>query len=261
LPTTKLQPLSVRNKVRESKISVYLYRTTNLEGLELADRIYVPAEEYSEEICLRFAGKEVIPYLTAVSLNKKVNIDSESVLIGNPGQLELVKGYKNVYADMSFNVFHSYTAELLEEYGIKGVNLSFELNLEELKKIETGLEKEVTVYGRLPLMISEHCPIGSELAGCFHCGLCRKKDYVLKDRTGEKFPILTDPEVCRIQLLNSKILFVPEVCGYLKEDVDYFRAYFFDETKEEREKVLRQIKTGKKIDTFGYTSGHFYRGV
>ncbi|MBP3284140.1 MAG: U32 family peptidase [Clostridia bacterium] len=261
LPSANLQKLSIAEKKREGKISVYLYRASDLEGLELADRIYLPLKEYSEEIRLRFPEKEVVPYLTAVSLRKQIKIDSDSVLIGNPGQLELVRDCKNIYADMSFNVFHSYTAELLKEYGIKGVNLSFELNLEEMKKIETDLEKEVTVYGRLPLMISEHCPIGSEIAGKFHCGLCQKKDYTLKDRTGEKFPILTDPEVCRIQLLNSKILFAPEVCGYLKEEVDYFRVYFFEETKEEREKILRQVKVGKKTETFGYTSGHFYRGV
>jgi len=253
--------VEVSNELRDSKISVYLYRADSLEGLELADRIYLPAEAYSEELRTRFPDKEIVPYFTAVSLKKNVAVSADSVLVGNPVQLEFVKDCKNVYADVSFNVFNSYTAMLLEKYGVKGVNLSFELNLEEIKRVHTSLEKEVTVYGRLPLMISEHCPIGSEIAGKLHCGLCKKKDYFLKDRAGEKFPILADSEVCRMQMLNSKILLAPEVCGELRGEVDYFRAYFFEETAEERRRVLKLLKEGRKSNLSGYTSGHFYRGV
>jgi len=259
VPGTKLSSVTVSNKIREGKISVYLYHANELEGLELADRIYIPVDDYSSEILARFPDKEIVPYFTAVSSEKMVK--SDSILVGNPGQLELVKDCKNIYADMSFNVFNSYTADALKAYNVKGINLSFELNLEEMKKVHTDLEKEVTVYGRLPLMISEHCPIGSEAAGKLHCGLCQKKDYALKDRTGEFFPIVTNPKVCRIQLLNSKVLFAPEVCDYLKGQVDYFRAYFFDEAPKERNRILKQIKSGKKCDSYGYTSGHFYRGV
>lgn len=259
VPFTKLNHNLVSDKVREGRLSVYLYNAKNLEGLELADRIYIPVEDYSDSIVEKLVGKEVVPYFTAISSKQFVN--SNSVLISNPGQLEFAKNCDNIYADMSFNVFNSYTAEVLGGYNIKGINLSFELNLEEMKKLNTDLEKEVTVYGRLPLMISEHCPIGSEVAGHLHCGLCKNNSYTLEDRTGEHFPILTNSDACRIQLLNSKILCAPEVCAYLSGQVDYFRAYFFDETTDERRRILKLLKAGKKIDNCGYTAGHFYRGV
>ena len=149
----------------------------------------------------------------------------------------------------------------MEELGAKGVNYSFELNLEEIKKIKTDLENEVTIYGRLPVMVSEHCPIGSEVKGHINCGLCEKNQYYLEDRTGVNFPIVTDRKVCSMTLLNGKVLFASGVVEELNGKVDWFRAYFFDESKEERRRILDIIKNGKKVSLNGYTSGHFYRGV
>jgi hypothetical protein len=45
------------------------------------------------------------------------------------------------------------------------------------------------------------------------------------------------------------------------ENVDYFRAYFLDETIEEKRNVIRAIKESKKTSCAGCTAGHFYRGV
>ena len=168
---------------------------------------------------------------------------------------------KNKYCDFSLNVFNSYSCKKLEELGAKGVNYSYELNLDEIKKIKTNLESEVTIYGRLPVMVSEHCLIGSEIKGHINCGLCEKNKYYLEDRTGIKLPIVTNRKVCRMTLLNGKVLFVPEVVEELNGRIDWFRVYFFDESTEERKRILNIIKNGKKVSLNGYTSGHFYRGV
>lgn len=251
------------NKIRNSKISVYLYDLKNLDGLELADRIYVPIDKFSEEICSRFKDKEVIPYLNTVTKNNKYKaIKTDSILLGNLEHLEQFKNVKNKYCDFSFNVFNSYTCKLLKDmYGVSGVNLSFELNLNEIRSINTDIETEVIVYGRLPLMISEHCVIGSEMSGKKDCNMCQKSQFYLKDRKDEMFPIITDRATCRMQLLNSKVLYAGEVKDELDGRVDYFRAYFFDESTEERRRVLNAIKNGEKIISGKYTSGHFYRGV
>lgn len=243
------------------KLSVYLYNTDNLEGLELADRIYVPVYAFTEELIKKFSGKEVIPYLSSVTKGQSENYNYEKILVGNPEHLEFCKKCKEIFADYSFNIFNSYTCKALKDMGIKGLNLSFELNLEEIKNVNTDLETEITVYGRLPLMVSEHCPIGAEVSGKIGCGLCKKNNYYLEDRTGVRFPIITDSKACRVNILNGKILFVPEAIGFLTGKADYFRAYFLDEGTEERRRVLDMLKQGKKQTLFGYTAGHFYRGV
>lgn len=255
--------LLVENRQRESKISVYLYDASNLEGLELADRIYVPINEYSEEICNKFGDKEVIPYLNTITKDNKYNkIKSDSILLGNLEHLNIFKEIKNKYCDFSFNVFNSYTCKILKnKFDVKGINLSFELNLDEIKNVKTDLETEVTVYGRLPLMVSEHCVIGSEMMGRKECNMCQKAGFSLKDRKGESFPIITDRKTCRMQILNSKILFASEIKKELESRVDYFRAYFFDEDTNERRRVLKAIRNGEKVISGKYTSGHFFRGV
>lgn len=259
----KIEKLSENNKNTDIKISVYLYNTKNLNGLEMADRIYIPIENYSEDICEKFKGKEVVPYLPTITKGQKYDdFDVKALLISNIEHLELFRNVENKYCDFSFNVFNSYACDVLKDkFDVKGINLSFELTLDEIKSIETELEKEVTVYGRLPLMVSEHCTIGSEMKGRSNCNLCIKNDYCLEDRTGEKFPLITQREVCRMQVLNSKILFASEVKNELEGKIDYFRAYFFDETTDERRRILKAIKNGDKAVSGKYTSGHFYRGV
>ena len=257
-PSKEVEKVKVTNKEREGKISVYLYNAKSLEGLELADRVYVPISDF-ESVKEILKDKEVVPYLTAVE-RAKDGLNLDSVLVGNWEHLEFFKNVENKYCDASFNIFNSYTCKALEEvYKVRGVNLSYELNLEEIKKIDTNLEVEVTVYGRLPLMISEHCVIGSELAGRKNCNFCEKAQFYLEDRMGERFPIITDRKSCRMQILNSKVLYAGEVIKELKDRCDYFRAYFFDESAEERRRILSALKKVEELR--GFTSGHFYRGV
>lgn len=245
-------------KVNKAKLSAYLYNSNDLGGLEEADRVYVPIEKYND--LKNVKNQEIIPYVKTVTLNNDFsNYTFDKVLVGNISHIKEFEG-KEIYADSSLNVFNSYTCEYLKSLGVKSVNLSFELNLEQLKEIKTDLETEVTVYGYLPLMISEHCAIGSEIAKCINCGLCEKDDYYLQDRTNSIFRILTDRQNCRNIILNSKKIFVPEVVNELK-NVEYFRTYFLDETAEERRKIIKAIKEGKKTSCVGYTAGHFYRGV
>lgn len=256
------EELTVNKQGVNSKVSVYLYDINNLEGLELADRLYVPIDKFNDEVSRKLKGKEVIPYLNTVTKNQTFDFNGvDSILIGNLEHFETCKKVKNIYCDFSLNVFNSYSCKKLEELGAKGVNYSFELNLEEIKNIKTNLESEVTIYGRLPVMVSEHCIIGSEVKGHINCGLCEKNQYYLEDRTSVKFPIVTDRKVCRMTVLNGKVLFVPEVVEKLDGKINWFRVYFFDESAEERKRILYIIKNRKKASLTGYTTGHFYRGV
>lgn len=254
----KLENFSYEQKVKQPKVSVYLYNSADLIGLENADRVYVPIELLNE--LKNVKGQEIIPYVKTITLNNNFNdYEGSKILIGNISHIEEFEG-KEIYADYSLNVFNSYTCEYLKQLGVRGVNLSFELNLEQLKQIKTDLQTEVTVYGYLPLMVSEHCVIGSEIAKCIDCGICEKGEYYLEDRTNRKFRILTDRKNCRNVILNSKKLYAVEAVSELT-NIDYFRAYFLDETAEEKREIIKAIKTNKKTSCVGYTAGHFYRGV
>jgi len=251
-------------EVKDKKISVYLYNTENLSGLNDVDRVYVPFSDYfekKEEIEEELKNIEVVPYLNTVTKNISYTQKVDKILISNLEHINIFKNLaNNIYGDYSLNTFNSYTCSEYEKMGLKGLNLSFELNLEQINRIKSNLEVEVTVYGSLPLMISEHCFIGSELAGNINCNLCQKGKYSLKDRTGATFPIITDRANCRSIILNSKKLFLPDAMEKIKS-ADYLRLYFFDETTSERINIIKTIKENKKISCAQYTAGHFYRGV
>lgn len=69
-----------------------------------------------------------------------------------------------------------------------------------------GLEGELVVGGRIPLMISAHCPIG-DTAGCRGPvegkGACDGGCYELKDRKGRSYPILTEKMDCRTLIFSQ----------------------------------------------------------
>ena len=71
--------------------------------------------------------------------------DFDKVLIGNISHIKEFEG-KEIYTDNSLNVFNSYTCEYLKQLGVKGVNLSFELNLEQLKEINDKQKLNLTIY-------------------------------------------------------------------------------------------------------------------
>ena len=53
----------------------------------------------------------------------------------------------------------------MQEQGLSGATLSFELRHEQLRDISKCIPCEAIVYGRLPLMITENCIVANEF-GC-----------------------------------------------------------------------------------------------
>ena len=74
-----------------------------------------------------------------------------------------------------------------------------------------GLDGETVLGGRIPLMISAHCPIGDAM-GCKGSvkdetgklvGACDSGRYELKDRKGRCYPILTEKMDCRTMIFSQ----------------------------------------------------------
>ena len=76
--------------------------------------------------------------------------------------------------------------------GVRDLTLSPELPLPHLR----DLGGRAILYGRVPLMVLERCPV-RETAGCHAC-----KTYRLRDRTGAEFPLLRSTGHRRL-LVNS----------------------------------------------------------
>lgn len=295
-PNRKTTPVKIDNKNVKLNatpiVSVCLYKWLNNKALENidADRIYVPfislfEKKHIEAINnLKARGVQVFALIPPITRGEEdkclkeqakefLNIGIDGVLIGNISHVEMLADCGlPIIGDYSLNIYNSQSIKAASKLGLKGITLSHELTLSEIKNIcNCGIEMEATVYGRLPVMISEHCPIGSEISDkkdSIKCGLCQKGSYYLKDRTGAKFPVIGDPLSCRSTVLSFDKLYVPEsVQGLSESGVTTFRLSINDESPCEINKLILIIKrelNGQKNEYFkqkGYMKGHYYKGV
>jgi putative protease len=254
--------------------------------LHLADRVYLPFTDLAENrVRLKRRPKELMAWLLPVTngqLDERIrqnagrlrDIGLDGVLAGNAAHIELLRDCGlPLYGDATLNAFNGWTLGAYKELGLKGVALSHEMTMAQIAALPgCGIEKEAAVYGRLPLMHSAHCPVGAEIARSANgkpCGLCLKnKSYELIDRIDARFPLLCDTVDCRCAILNSDILFVPQLAARLAAaGVSLLRLYAFDEPPEEIERLLavyRKALQGFPPDKpleLGFTKGHYFRGV
>jgi len=219
--------------------------------------IYAP-QECVEEIKKIAPDKKVITVLPPVwKDSKKAEYKIiDGVMVSNIGELERFKDY-DCYGGARLNVYNNET--LFFYKNLKSVNISYELNLNEIKDLKQFVPVEALVYGRIPLMVMENCPIKAY-------SKCKSK-VCLKDRYKEQFPLVCAPG-CFCELLNSKPLFMADKVEDLKKlPVSIYKFNFTVESAKECDEILsiymqafeEEKKTSLKENSF--TRGHYYRGV
>ena len=119
-----------------------------------------------------------------------------------------------------------------------------------------GLDTELVVYGRLPLMITENCIIHNH-SGRHTCANVN----LLTDRKGERFPVVKAPG-CRNEILNSKKLFLADKAGdWQRLGLWAGRLMFTTENARECVQVLERYLGRGSYQPNDYTRGLYYRGV
>ena len=191
--------------------------------------------------------------------------DFDAIYVHNLATLNLAKKLQAapIRTDFSLIVFNATAIDFLKNLDVDGVTLSPELTLTQVKSLaeKSCLQVECMVHGRLELMISSYCAIGSFIGGvgekvCPHA--CRKNKFYLSDRKNILFPIVTD-QFCRMHVLNSKTLSMIEHRNDF-EGVDRIRIDCRYLTVEETAQIVHAYKFGgNEIENF--TRGHYFRGV
>lgn len=207
----------------------------------------------------------------------------DAIAVANPGVLELARQLTALplMGDFPLNVFNSVAATFYAMRGLGGITLSPELNFSQIEQLtaRVDIKIECLIHGRLPLMISEHCIIGSRLGGhsCKNCNLvCTREKYWLSDRKGERFPLYTD-QFGRMHILNAKELsMLPYVAQFAKAGVNSIRI---EAKAEETGRLVRIVQLYRRlldgnsktveelaeqiasIEREHITRGHYFRGV
>ena len=186
-----------------------------------------------------------------------------------------------LHADYSMISYNPSALRFLYAHGFGEATLSPELNGRQMERLvkDSPIPLTVVVSGRLPLMISEYCVLGSFLGGLDtgKCSMpCRRQEFFLRDRKNVDFPVMTD-QFCRMHILNSKKLsllpYVHQIrrmgvvtlriegrglsYGELQSIVRMYRDALGRKAprSEEDEEYLR-MQEGKDI-----TRGHYFRGI
>ena len=220
------------------------------------EMIYLPVEELSRADLLRYRDRTrfcaVLPrvYRTRDEGTLKLLLADaprrgvSAVAIGNLGHLRLVGSYDlEKRGDLSLNVFNSAALRFWKEQGLATAAVSFELRREQIRDLQKCLPCEAVVYGRLPLMITEH--------------LAPRE---LIDRRGERFPVLALGDG-RGEIENAKTLYLADRGDWRDIGLSLARLRFTTEAPEACADILRAHVEGRDCAPDGLTRGLFYRGV
>ena len=178
-----------------------------------------------------------------------------AVAVSNLGHLPIAEGLGlEIRGDLGMNVFNSRALLFLQDLGLRSAAVSPELRYQQIRDLRKYLPCEAVVYGRLPLMITENCPIRC-------AGMCSGgKGGALTDRTGARFPTLCT-HGCRCEIQNSKALYLADKPEWQRCGLKWARLRFTTETAEEALDILRRYQGQDAPLPTDFTRGLFYRGV
>ena len=252
----------------ESGADAILFGGENFNNRPVTEKEILSAEKITRDAGKKFylSTPRIVRQNEIAGLEKILSMKVfDAVYVHSLATLNLAKKISAapIHTDFSLITFNSATIEYLKNLGVECVTLSPELTLEQIKNLakKSPLPLECIVHGKMELMISNYCAIGSFLGeldkkNCPH--VCRTNKFYLRDRKNILFPVKTD-QFCRMHILNSKTLSMiehrKEFEGVANIRVDC-RALSIEETK----KILRAYKFGgAEIENF--TRGHYFRGV
>jgi len=182
---------------------------------ELCDDLMQNANAYAEKCASNkvelFVALPGIGDTTEISETfEKSSIDG--YLCRNYGELlALSQTKKQIALDFNFNIINS---AAFNYFTANSMCLSYENTLENIRHI-TAFGKgmaEIVIHGKIPVMTTQQCPVGLYDAG--KCGkqFCKLRNnaeqYELADKTGAKFPVIANCNLCIAQILSDRPLFM-----------------------------------------------------
>ncbi len=128
------------------------------------------------------------------------------VILSHVADLFWLKRYpfESWYVDASANVYNDWALGYFYQKGAQGVIVSNELSYHELEAL--SVDYGVMYFGRIPLMVSEYCPIGGTLDKKHQCQRCKKGQFKLLDDYKASYLLKCDAHQCRVTLYSEAAL-------------------------------------------------------
>ena len=181
------------------------------------------------------------------------------VLVGNLGLLiPCREAGMRIHGDFGLNIYNSRSLAVARELELESACLSFEMTMPQIRDLSKSVPSEIIAYGRLPLMVMEHCLMKNKTGQCS----CHAGPMKLTDKTGAEFPIIKDGNSCRSVLLNGKKLsWLDRQDDLARLGLWAVRLYFTTENALEVDRVLNEYMNPVPFDPGACTRGLYLRGV
>ena len=268
------------NNIKPPLISLLLNNLSldeDYSKLHSINRLYIPLIYFSDKsftkllknLSLKFKLYIYMPSImrdenTNVTSNLKdiiTNFSVKGLLISNLSQFEILKNLNksdlDIVSNYTLNIYNSKSSDILNNSGINCVTISPELDKESIIYFcnNSPSNKELIVYGNLPLMTINYCPIGQSNK-CFltckhHCKDNNK--YYLKDRLGINFRIIPNNGISTIY--NSKTTSIE----YSNFNIHSVRIDILDESVDNINYIIDSVKNNIKLEGKEYTNGNLDR--
>jgi len=207
----------------------------------------------------RIVHDKELPLLQS-QLTELRDMGLKDVLVGNLGLLIPARelGFR-LHGDFGLNIFNTASMAVLRNLEFASATASFEMTLPQIRDLGKAVNTEIIAYGRLPLMVLEHCVIRNRTGKCSCNTVAQPK---LTDKTGAEFPIIKDGDSCRNVLLNGKKLnWLDRQDDLAKLGLWAIRLSFTTENAKEVDRVLSEYLDPVPFDPGACTRGLYLRGV
>ncbi len=171
------------------------------------------------------------------------------VLCHNIGALYTAKqlGFV-IHAGFGLNMVNTFDLLWAQEYGIKDVELSFELTFERINALGADIPRGIISYGYLPLMLCRNCPNKSADIDCKSC----KNNSKMQDRKGKQFFLRCDGSCTEV--LNCVPLFIAD------EEISKLCTNFHT-LRFSVENYVENVENIKEFNSFSMLKDKFTRGL
>lgn len=265
IPFTRTERVTAPHRAERMKLHARFFSEASVpDSLDGLARVILPIETSPETLkrVLDSGAQAAVEIPPAVFSNADKYVKKLTELKENGLSLAWVCGLDGVgiarRAGLKFvcgfgmNIFNSVSVSEAAILGAEDCLLSCEVSLAQAAHIGGELPRGLMIYGRIPLMMTRNCPVGTKLT----CAECGGRSYLL-DRMGVRFPVRCK-NGCSF-VLNSRPLWLADKLNDIK-NVDYGLLWFTDESKEECARVISDYRRGGAPQG-EFTRGLYYKGV
>lgn len=234
-----LKNIDLENKNKTLKISALVRNEEQLQTCldENIDYIYV-----TDMILFnKYSNNKNIYLRTNRVTSNFIDLENKNILATELGGVNKYVKNNNVCGDYYLNVNNKKSILCFEKLGLSRICISPEML--EFDYINSNIDIEMIIYGRLELMITKYCPLNMIINNDNNkCNLCLNKNkYYLKDDQNRLYPLIHDKHITHIMQYKNIDLF-NNIDKYRKNGINCFRLELFDEDPKTIKDLISKLK-------------------